>query len=289
MVSRALGLVLLAVVLTGCGARHITVDGMQRGYRIHVPDTYTGTAPVPLLLALHQFSDTAAGMEKLTGFNRVADREGFIVVYPQGRFRIWRVGEDEGVDDVAFLETLIDALAAEYNIDPNRIYATGASAGGMMAQYLACKTSRFAAIATVMGSIERPLSETCAPARIPVLLMHGDADPVIPYAGGLTDAGPGRQPNFLGAAENAAWWAQINGCPQLPVAVDIRNPIAGDAATRVSYVCEDGIEVQFYTLIGGGHTWPGRNNWYPRFIVGPTSQAFDATEVIWAFLARHTR
>lgn len=288
MPIRLLALLLIGVLLAGCGTRHIRVDGVQRAYRLHVPATYTGTEPVPLVLALHQFTDTAAGMERLTGFNDLADREGFLVAYPQGRFRIWQVGED-GVDDVAFIEALIDALAAEYPIDPTRIYATGISAGGMMVQYLACKTNRFAAIATVTGSIERPLSESCEPPRLPVLLMHGDADPIIPYAGGLTNAGPGRQPDFLGAAENAAWWANINGCPQVPVALDIRNPVTGDQATRISYVCEDGVEVQFYTLFGGGHTWPGRNNGYPRFIVGPTSQALDATEVIWAFLARHAR
>lgn len=289
MTSRILSILLMGLLLAGCGSRRLDVQGLQRTYRLHVPDTYTGDSPVPLVIALHQFSDTAAGMEKLTGFDAVADREGFIVAYPQGRWRIWQVGSRDGTDDVAFIEALIDALALEFNVDPDRVYATGASAGGMMAQYLACETDRFAAIAPVMGSLERKVAEACTPRRIPVLTIHGDADPVIPYAGGLTNAGPGPKVDFVGAVETVTWWAARAGCPMLPVTVEITNPLDGDTATRTAYLCEDGTEVVHYRVAGGGHTWPGHANRYPRFIVGKTSQAFDATEVIWNFFQRHHR
>jgi polyhydroxybutyrate depolymerase len=279
----AAGVLVCAVLLAACGdTRHLRVDGATRSYRLHVPDTCTDGQPVPLLLALHQFSDTARGMERLTGFNAIADREGFIVAYPQGRFRIWRVGEEA---DVAFLDALIDALSAEYPIDPERIYATGASAGGMMIQYYACRGGRLAAIAPVMGSMEQANADACADsARLPVLLIHGDADPVVPFGGGETPAGPGMRPVFLSAPENAAFWAARNGCGPDPRIEEIVHPVGGDRALRSTWDCPEA-PVVFYQVVGGGHTWPGRHNRYPAFITGPTSQAIDASETVWGFLA----
>lgn len=273
-----------AAACAGCGGgRAIDVDGARRAYRLHVPGGLPEGRPVPLLIALHQFSDTARGMERLTGFNAIADREGFIVAYPQGRFRVWRVGEDR---DVAFLDALIDALSAEFNIDPARVYATGASAGGMMAQYYACRGGRVAAIAPVMGSMVQPVVAACQPAGpLPVLLIHGDADPVVPFGGGETGAGPGRREVFLSAPENAALWAARNGCDPNPEVVEILHPVGGDRALRSAWDCP-GAPVVFYQILGGGHTWPGRANRYPRFITGPTSHAIDASETIWAFFAK---
>ncbi|HPO31692.1 MAG TPA: acyclic terpene utilization AtuA family protein, partial [Candidatus Hydrogenedentes bacterium] len=202
----------LPACVAGCFRREesIVVEGERRYYRLHVPGDVASRAPVPVLFALHQFSDTDRGMERLTGFNDLADAEGFIVVYPQGRFRVWNTGGERGEADLRFLEQLLDHVAGRYPVDLARVYATGASAGGMMAQYWARRSQRVAAIAPVMGSMSRGDMEADPPASgrpVPVLILHGDRDPVVPYNGGDTYAGPGRTARFLSAPENAAYWA----------------------------------------------------------------------------------
>lgn len=284
----------LSICNLGCssGKRSIEVGGRSRDYLLTVPASYTPGQPVPLLLALHQFSDTASGMRRLSGFNAIAEREGFIVCYPQGRFRVWSSGQREGDEDVVFLSRLVETLSTEFAIDPNRVYATGISAGGMMAQYLACKTDILAAIAPVAGSPVRKVLDECTREKpMPILTIHGDEDNIVPYAGGDVSTGGGDM-SFLSAAEVAAAWARINACAATDPVAEILPPLVpedGSRVTRYTYVCEDKSPAVFLSVGGGGHTWPGRDNWYPAFIVGGTSQQLDASETIWAFLSSHSR
>lgn len=282
-------LLLGLLIGSGCHAQHtIQVDGMKRSFRLHVPASYDSTTPVPLLLALHQFTDTARGMQKLTGFDAIADTEGFIVAYPQGRFRRWNASPSGRPDDLAFLLALIDWVDTHYNLDERRVYATGASAGGMMSQYLARNTDRIAAIAPVMSAVQPGVIETGTnPGPVPVLLIHGTADPVVPYGEEdvLTDIGP--QGLLLSAPDNAAKWAELNGCEGLPETVPLS---VGDCVVnQIVYPCAAGADVILYRVEGGGHTWPGHKNRYPRFIVGPTCMEIDASQLIWDFFARQSR
>lgn len=159
--------ILVIFLFTSCytGYSKITVDGKTRYYRLHIPPNLNPTTPVPLLIALHQFSDTARGMEKLTRFNQLADKEKFIVVYPQGKWRIWKTDPLPN-EDTRFLEVLIDNLLSRYPIQSNKIFATGASAGGMMIQAFACYSDRLTAIAPVMGSMTRNYAEERKPKKI---------------------------------------------------------------------------------------------------------------------------
>lgn len=280
----------LVVLLGVCGCTNeelsLTVNGRTRTYLLHLPKTYTGDRPFPLVLALHQFSDTPEGMRRMTGFDEVAERENFIVAYPRGRWRMWRTTAEKNVDDVAFLNALLDELCKAYNIDQRRIYITGASAGAMMAQVFAAQSHRVAAVAAVMGPLERDLADRLEPrVPTPILFIHGAKDPVIPYDGGETFAGPGRpRAHFLSAEENAARWAQWNACEVTP-SQEALNP----KVTVFRYPCAKRAETVLYKVADGGHTWPGHNNWYPRFIVGPTSNALDATETIWSFFKAHAQ
>lgn len=287
-VLACLGAIPLGVV--GCASgTPILVDGETRVYRLHVPGDLGGDAPVPLVLALHQFSDTAQGMAYMTEFDALADREGFIVAYPQGRWRVWDAGA--GSADVVFLDVLLDELEAAYPIDPKRIYATGASAGAQMIQAYAAQRGRLAAIAPVMGPVSPGQLESWKrETPLPVLLIHGKADPVVPYgeAGETVDAGS--HGAFVSAPDLADWWAVENGCA-LPAVVETLPGTAAEAgaAVRVSrYACGAAAEVLLYTIEGGGHTWPGGRNRYPRFIVGNLSNQLNATQVIWDFFQGHS-
>lgn len=275
-----LSLGLCGLLLAGGCQRleYIEVAGERRGYRLHLPHPLP-EGPVPLLLALHQFSDTARGTERMTGFNAVADAEGFVVAYPQGKMRSWDTDSNR---DIQFLLTLIDHLSARHTIDAHKIFITGASAGGAMAQYFASATEVVAGIAPVMGSITVAQAAAWRPPRnVAALLMHSTADPVIPFEGGETFAGPGRPgPVFLSAPDNAAWWAKQSGC------LDTSALESFDGYRVRRFECADGQgPVWFYTINEGGHTWPGGRNRYPRFIVGDTSEALNASREIWSFFA----
>lgn len=295
----AMMLLLLLCGLWGAGCigsrlNALQVAGGKRYYLLHVPPNLDRTKTYPLVLALHQFSDTPEGTEKLTGFSTLADREGFLVAYPKGEFpRTWNPGMRSGPDDVAFLEALVDALAKAYPVDMKRVYACGLSAGGMMSQWLACKSDRFAAVAAIAGSLTQAAvdSVTNDKRTASVLLMHGSADPVVPYNGGETPAGPGMKPTFLSAEAGAQFWADRAGCTGTPARVELP-PVAANDPTRViqyTFPCTAPTEVVRYEITGAGHTWPGHNNWYPQFIVGATSQQIDATAEMWAFFRRHAK
>ncbi len=282
-----------AALMLGCasGKRTLAVDGENRAYLVHVPANYAEDTPVPLLLALHQFSDTASGMRKLSGFDAIAEREGFIVCYPQGRWRVWNSGQGpSNTDDVAFLSQLVETLATQYSIDRARVYATGISAGGMMAQYLACQTDLLAGVAAVAGSPVRCVLETCARPTA-ILTIHGEADNIVPYTGGDVSAGGGDM-SFASARETADAWARINGCDAANVQAEVLPPLVADDPSRITkytYACNAKPPVIFLSVGNAGHTWPGRDNWYPAFIVGNTSMQLDASEEIWAFLAQQRK
>jgi polyhydroxybutyrate depolymerase len=279
-----------AWMITGCGHGSSSFEhgGRSRSYELHVPAGYDGATPMPLVVALHQFTDTARGMERLTDFNAIADREGFFVLYPDGVRRSWNAGRGSGIDDVGYIVSLVGLIQSEYRIDPERIYATGASAGGMMAQYLACQTTLFAAIAPVMGSMTVANAHECESEGIPTLLIHGTEDPVVPFGGGETFAGPGNRVNFFSAPENAAFWAERNDCDQEAERLALPDT-APDDGTTINVVryggCSGSNDVVLYEIEGGGHTWPGHKNGYPAFIIGRTSWDLDASEVIWEFFA----
>lgn len=283
--------VLIVFMFSSCYAGYlkIKVDEQTRYYRLHIPPDLEANSSVPLLLALHQFSDTARGMEKLTRFNQLADKEKFIVVYPQGKWRLWKTDPLPN-EDTRFLEVLINNLLSRYPINPDKIFATGASAGGMMIQAFACHSERFAGIAPVMGSMTKNYAEERKPRKnIPVLIIHGTADPIVPYDGGETNAGPGRRPVFLSAEENAGWWAKQYGCNNENISTRLPDPNPEDTFSTevINYNCDP--PVFLYKIIGGGHTWPGTKNFYPKFVVGPTAPTPDASQIIWDFFKTTAR
>ena len=285
----AVPILLLLLLCSGCSCRYesLNVDGIRRDYLLHVPETLPPGVSVPLVLALHQFSDTPRGMRKMTGFDAIADREGFIVAYPRGAQRRWRSGITDDDRDIQFLDALLDALIEAYPVDADRVYAAGASAGAMMIQRFACHSDRLAAIAPVMGSLSASFADACQPATpVPALVIHGIEDPVIPYEGGR--AGGPHESYFLSAEETAAFWARAAACDATPT-TDVE-PLDEDVfLRRYIYGCPDNGEVRLYAVGGCGHSWPGHRSRYPGCIVGPSITTLNASEIIWDFFQRHGR
>jgi polyhydroxybutyrate depolymerase len=271
--------------------RRLDHDGIERSYRIHVPDSYDDAISTPLVMAFHGGRGTGRSMEKLTGLSVLADTEGFIVVYPDGYERQWNDGRNidryashrENIDDVGFISSLIDHLGQSWNIDADRVYLTGMSNGALFCHRLACENpDRIAAIAPVEGTILERWTRECQPSRpIPVCIIKGLEAPLFE-----------KESKRLSASETAQFWASHNGCSPTPN-VDYEADTDPDDGTRVRrevYECGSSArEVVFYAIEGGGHTWPGGWQYYPEDVIGRTSRDIDATRLIWEFFARHRR
>lgn len=282
----------------------LTFAGASRSYRLHVPRGYKG-GPTPLVVNMHGFLSNHLEQEKLTGMSALADERGFIVVYPSGAGTppAWNAGDcceyvDRTRDDVAFFAALVDAVADTACVDLDRVYAVGYSNGGFLSHRIACELSeRVAAIATVAGVLGIA-PEACEPARsVPVLQIHGDADPTVPYAGGspmgweiLYPDVPA--PSYRSAAETASFWREHDGCASTRTQVFKE----GDATCERYDDCQDDSEVTLCTISGGGHTWPGGDT--SAFegtvlgmpivnFVGTTSTSLNASSYIWEFLRQH--
>jgi polyhydroxybutyrate depolymerase len=251
------------------------------------------------VLALHGHGGTGKSMNLLTGFNNLAEEAGFIVVYPDGVDRAWNDGRDtikrKDVDDVGFISALISRLSGAYNIDRTRIYATGISNGAMMTARLGCELSdKIAAIATVAGNLNVDIAGNCAPGRpMSVLIMHGTSDPIVPYEGGSVRsfANRGEGGSVLSVQAAAKVWAVRDACPASSTAPDQTelpdlDPSDGTRVTRQVYGnCRQNTEVVVYTIVGGGHTWPGGFQYFPAVVIGKTTHDIDGSRIIWDFFS----
>ena len=263
-------------------------SGKEREYLLYVPETYNPSNPTPLVISLHGYAEWPAHQMELSGWNRLADEGGFVVVYPSGSGfpKRWVTSKQvatpsDSMIDVQFISDLIDQLGQEYNIDPSRIYANGLSNGGGMSALLACQLSeRIAAVGGVSGAyLFSP--DDCHPSRpVPMIAFHGTADQIVPYQGGPSDwfdiPFP-VIPAWIGA------WAEQNGCSLTPAELPSTGEVTGIRYTG----CEQDAEVIFYTIDGGGHSWPGGEP-LPEWIVGHTTQDVDATQLMWEFFSQYS-
>jgi polyhydroxybutyrate depolymerase len=263
-------------------------QGRTREYRLYIPAHVA--SPAPVVLNLHGRKGTAREQEPR--LVEAAEREGFIVVSPQGIERSWNAGvgfgpaHDEGIDDVGFVRAVIADLdtASATPIDHRRVYATGLSNGGRMVHRLACEASDvIAAVASVAGPIADRDDTTrafeCKPARaVPVMIIHGTADRCTPYAGG---EGLDTHGNVATPA-TAAEWAARDAC------TSTTTHALGSTTCEVHRDCEGGAEVALCTIDGGGHVWPGG----PKFTLwqacgGSWPDDFRASDQMWSFFVAH--
>jgi len=273
----------------------MVIGGLTRTWLLHVPTKYSSLNPAPLLLALHGRLGDGKGMASLTHLSQVSDQYGFVVVYPDGYQRGWADGrgattaDQAGVDDVAFLSALIATLSSAYAIDARRVYVTGISNGGFMAQRLGCDLSaKIAAIAVDAATFPVNLADRCAPSHpMPVLLFNGTNDPLVPYGGGVV---AGDRGEVFSAPQTAARWAALAGCAPTPASATASTLVNdGTTVSDVTYSgCGGNALVRLYTINGGGHTWPGGTQYLPASIVGKTTHNLDASQTLWAFVSQFT-
>lgn len=269
---------------TGSTAQVLWVHGVRRTFRVFRPAGLP--RPAPLVVMLHGGFGSAARAERSYHWDEQATAARFVVAYPDGLHHAWNAGGGccgvpgrQGTDDVAFITAMVAAIAREVPIDPDRVYATGISNGGMMAYRLACDTTIFAAIGPDSATMLGPCR---SPAPLSVIHIHGTADRNIPYRGGPGD-GVARIDGPPVPTLNATWRA-TDHCAAPAVTR------AGAVTTSVAR-CPGGRAVELITIAGAGHQWPGGVPPAPlaaRLLhLDQPSTALDATSVIWQFFAAH--
>lgn len=285
--------------------RKLRFDGIERFYEIHVPPDYDITQPAPVVLNFHGGGGYPAGARYQSGMDSVADKNGFIVVYPAGtgklfndRLLTWNDGrlDKDGkpytADDVGFVAALLDDLAVFFNVDTMRIYATGISNGAQFSYTLANKLSdRIAAIAPIAG--HRTVDQYFPPPSRPISVMQfsGLEDKLAPYYGGALPerAGPvvtGHLPTMKSVETVIQSWITHNGCATEP----IETKRIGKAVMTRYGQGKDNTEVILWALEDGGHTWPG-GKMFPSEIkagLGYLNTNISASELMWEFFKGHT-
>jgi polyhydroxybutyrate depolymerase len=257
-------------------------DGEERSYEIHLPPGYDGSTPLPVVLNFHGFTSSGLQQQESTNMDALADREGFITVYPNGLYESWNAGvccgrsAETNVDDVGFTRALVADLGERGCIDESRVYATGMSNGGFLSHRLACEAADLiAATAPVAAVLGIPDSE-CQPARpIPIMHLHGTSDPLVPFdGGGLADS--------PSVAESTEGWLARNGCTG-ESAITYEN---GDASCETVEPCDGGVSVTLCLAEGAGHCWLGQP--CPERlgdIVGEPTFDIDANEAMWGLFS----
>lgn len=281
----------------------IRVMGSRRSYLVHVPPALDPERPLPLIVAIHGAFETAKAMEERSGFSDLADREGFVAVYPNGMglfglLQHWNAGHccgkaaADNVDDVGFVAAVIEDVQKRLPIDRNRIYMVGFSNGGMLAYRFAAENSdRLSALATIAATIggqpaaDAPLWRIPDPKTpLPLILFHGLDDEAIPPQGGSSPQRGGDQ-SFLSVQDSADFWIRNNGCDPDPLSEDIRN---GNIRKTIWQGCRQDADVVLYMLKNWGHVWPGRHYTHRLDSDNPLKD-FDAAPIIWDFFNAHPR
>ncbi|WP_456385400.1 extracellular catalytic domain type 1 short-chain-length polyhydroxyalkanoate depolymerase [Desulfolithobacter sp.] len=296
----------LILTTTGCAAtadsiknnnmserklERLNVHGQDRSFIVYRPVSALASQSPPLMIVLHGGLGNAEAMERTTGMNKVADREGFIVVYPNGtapryamrrkvkNMRTWNAGSCCGpavrfnVDDVAFISNLIERMQSEYGIDPRRVYVAGFSNGAMLAYRLACEIpEKIAAIIAVSGTLAVDRCSDSAN-QVAVLHIHGEMDDNVPYKGGRghnSRAGV----RHRSVEETVRMMTATRNCASPKV--EIRHGVIKDT----TYTCANGAPFELITIKNGGHVWPGGHG---RRNTPEDGRYISASEKAWTF------
>lgn len=274
-------------------AHSLTVDGRERSYVVQAPKEPRGTLPV--VFVFHGGGGRGAGLAA-RGYREMVVKESFLAVYPSGWKNNWNDGrnaariisQQEGVDDVKFVRTIVEDLAKRHKIDRSRVFATGVSNGGIFSHFLAAKAADlFAGIAPVIGGLAEPLAAGFNPSHpISLLVIQGDADPLVPIGGGPI-ARSDRGGRVMATNDMLKLYLAHNGIAGAPEITQLPDADPNDGTTtevRRYPPGRDGVRVEYYLVKGGGHTMPTLGGTRQReTAVGKTSHDFDGLKAIWEF------
>lgn len=287
--------------------RSIVVGELKREYTIYLPSAHDGKSPLPVVIMFHGGGGTSKAVMHETLWDKKAENEGFIAVFPQatapdptrpasfrGNSAIWNDGSmrfhagKDGVDDIAYVNAVIDELISKFKADPKRIYAAGFSNGASMAFRVGLELSkRIAAIAPMSGALWMTNASIAEP--IPLLYIHGTADTLNPIDGGVP-ASAGGIPMGEGKAkppvkDHIDRWVSLIDCKPSPIATESVNGVT----TRKFAQGKGGASIEWITIDGLGHTWPGGKSFLPASIVGSMTDKMIAVDIIWDFFKRYAK
>ena len=281
--------------------RTIEHDGATRSFILHVPADVKPNGS--LIMVMHGYMGSAGEIMDYSGFNAIADREGFIVAYPEGTrdqfgYRFFNVGYDHHatstVDDLGFVSALTSNLQQQLNVTPSRTFMVGMSNGGDMAHFMACTNSKlYGAMASVTGVLMKHIHDDCAPAKpLPVLQIHGTDDAISYFGGDMENkAGYGA---YLGIPETVQFWAEANGLNKKELTfVDDADKKDRTVVRFERYFSSSSLnEVWLYIVQGGGHRWPMENlteqeELEAHKLYGPTNRDISASDEVWRFFQQY--
>ncbi len=282
-----LALVILTLLSKGLLSQYDSLiwDGLDRTYLLHLPTDYQESDKSPLVIAMHGGFGSAANLQNQSQLSQKADQENFIVVYPEGvraglfNIRTWNAGwccgkaSESDVDDVGFINALMDTLIEKYAIDEDRIYATGMSNGGFMSFRLACELSdRIAAIAPVAASMS--MVECTPTEKLPVIQFHSYLDASVPPQGGI---GSGPSDHYNPPLDSVLnFWADIDSCSNVNDTI-----VNSNQYTHIAWTgCSCNYRIEHYISKDGGHSWPGG---MATPLGDPVSDFVNASDLMWSF------
>jgi len=290
---------------------HILWNGLERTFATYAPADLA--EPAPVVFFLHGGSSSASAIWSGDGgrsWKALADEHGFLLVLPEGRAdpvdpnqHHWNdcrtgVTNPDAIsteDDVGFVARLIDLAAERVAIDPLRIYVTGASNGGMMTYRLAMQLGdRLAAVGAIVANLPDPSECAFEAAPIPILIMNGTADPVIPYDGGCVAGSTCDRGSVRSTDATVAFWVNTNGAATVPEEVALPDTVPSDHSTVTKFTYDGGaggMGVLFYRVDGGGHSAPGPDPISASMerVAGPKNHDIDAPTEVWRFFEAHAR
>ena len=262
----------------GLSEHVVKFQGIERDFIMYIPEEYNHDSPSPLMFVFHGFGGSNNMIMYYSDFNSISERENFIVVYPQGSSlwgsSHWNVGgftNGSDVDDVAYVDFLIELISQQYNVNSDRLYATGMSNGGFFSFLLACQLSeKIAAIASVTGSMTTDTFENCDPLKeVPIMQIHGTDDSIVTYNGSA----------FIGSSSIESvldYWRLNNYCNNSEVSeLNDSDPNDNFYVHRVLFDNgANGSKVDHYKVFGGEHIWFMEDD-------------INSSELIWEFFSQH--
>jgi polyhydroxybutyrate depolymerase len=278
-------------ISSGDNYGQIKDQGRLRTYYLYIPKSYHPNQPIPLVLVFHGDAGSGRSISDVTRFNNLADQKGFIVVYPNAIDKEWSLRGDftEKVDDVLFVNALIDHLKQQINIDSHKIYATGFSRGGILTQALACKLSdKIAAFASVAGSLPVQLKPNCQPQTpISMMIVNGTNDQDVRYEGDDHS----KRGALVSISDMVSFWRSHNQC----ISSDGSPPLPSINSNKSSKVkaayysnCSGNSEVLQLAVINGGHFWPGGASTDANLNKFNAQLGLNASQTIWEFFQCHS-